>query len=204
MILQKKYRHGLQCVCICIYMIQDVLISQITSSSSASDSYSAQMVTRSNLNQGDRQPPSPVTSPSHLPEGWHIYGPQTPTRSDAAEAAPRYAADVQADPVSFATPHPTPTEKYSLRAPGVPASVDAYRQGREVRVLGNATAEDYGLQRVPQVAASGPPIMQPMMQQPMSMMQQMPHAPDSGTNMPGPPREPTVSAKEQALIDYWK
>jgi hypothetical protein len=48
--------------------------------------------------------------------------------------------------------------------------------------------------------------MQQQMQQmtPQSMMQQMPHAPDSGTNMPGPPREPTFSAKEQALIDYWK
>jgi hypothetical protein len=47
------------------------------------------------------------------------------------------------------------------------------------------------------------PMQQPMMA-PQSMMQEMPHAPDSGTNMPGPPREPTVSAKEQALIDYWK
>ena len=151
-------RHGLHCVCICIYMIQDVLISQITSSSSASGSYSAQTPTRSNLNQGERQPDNPVASPSHLPPGWHIYAPQTLTRSDAAEAAPRYAADVQTDPVSFA----------------------------------------------------GPPIMQQPMQQqmqqmtPQSMMEQIPHAPDSGTNMPGPPREPTVSAKEQELIDYWK
>jgi hypothetical protein len=180
-------------------MIQDVLISQITSSSSASGSYSAQTSTRSNLNQGDRQPSSPVTSPSHLPPGWHIYDPQTPTRSGAAEAAPRYAADVQTDPVSFATQHPKPIGF-------IP--VDLYPQGREVRILGDATHQDYRLQRVPQVAASGPPIMQQPMQQPMmapqSMMQQMPHAPDSGTSMPGPPREPTVSAKEQAFIDYWK
>ncbi len=162
------------------------------------------MPTRSNLNQGDRQSSSPVTSPSHLPEGWHIYGPQTPTRRDEAESVSRYVADVQEDPVSFPTQHPMTTEKYSLRAPAVPASVDVYRQVREVRILGNATAEDYGLQRVPQVAASGPPIMQLMIQQPMSMMQEMPHAPDSGTNMPGPPWEPTFSAKEKALIDYWK
>jgi len=48
-------------------------------------------------------------------------------------------------------------------------------------------------------------MRQPMQQMaPQSMMEEMPHAPDSGTNMPGPPREPTVSAKEQALIDYWK
>ena len=149
-------------------MIQDVLISQITSSSSASGSYSAQTPTRSNLNQlnqGERQPASPVTSPSHLP-----------------------------------TQHPKP----------IPRSVDLYPQGREVRILGDEAAQDFRSQRVAQVAASGPPIMQQQMQQqiqqmtPQSMMQQMPHAPDSGTNMPGPPREPTVSAKEQAFIDYWK
>ena len=164
--MQNIYRHGLHCFCICIYMIQDVLISQITSSSSASGSYSAQTPTRSNLNQlnqGERQPASPVTSPSHLP-----------------------------------TQHPKP----------IPRSVDLYPQGREVRILGDAAAQDYRLQRVAQVAASGPPIMQQPMQQPMmapqSMMQQKPHAPYSGTNMPGPPREPTVSAKEQAFIDYWK
>ena len=164
-------RHGLHCVCICIYMIQDVLISQITSSSSASGSYSAQTPTRSNLNQGERQPSSPATGPSH-----------------------------QADPVSFAIQHPKP----------IPRSVDLYPQGRDVRILGDAAAPDYRLQRVPQVAVSGPPIMQQPMQQQMqqmtsqSMMEQMPHAPDSGTNMPGPPREPTVPAKEQELIDYWK
>ena len=111
------------------------------------------------------------------------YSAQTEANSAAAaaSAAPRYAADVQADPVSFATQHPKP----------IPQSVDLHR-----------------LPRVPEVAGSGPPIMQPMLQQPImapqSMMQQMPHASDSGKNMPGPPQEPTVSAKEQTLIDYWK
>ena len=161
-------------------MSQDVLISQITSSSSASGFYIAQTPTRSNLNQDERQPDSPVASPSHLPPGWHIYAPQTLTRSDAAEAAPRYAADVQADPVFLATQHLKP----------IPRSVDLYPQDQEVRILGDETAQDYRLQRVPQVAVSGPPKMKPMVQQPMQQL--------------APPREPTVSAKEQAFIDYWK
>ncbi len=138
-----------------------MLISQITSSSSASGYYSSQTPTQSNLNQAERQPASPVTSPSLT---------RISLRPDMERA----------DPLSFATQHSKP----------IPRSVDLY----DVRILGDATAQDDKLQRVPQVAVSWPPKMQSMVQQPRQQpMQQL-----------APPREPTVSAKEQAFIDQWK